>query len=165
MNGYELSASITKQLSSILGSDTDSTQQDAKDTEEKLEKMVSSALLDGVDMGDLRSAVSAVMEDISVTQETGDSKKIKQAPQSLNKLIGEPEQLNNISQEEVEELGTVATKETPEGTVTVLKGESLYKLALRVYGRGNDYLRLYNANKDIISNPDIIRVGQVLRTP
>ena len=164
-----LSASIAKQLSGILGSDTN---QNEEETDAKLEKMVSSALLEGVDMVDLQSAVSAAMDDITATQGEGDAKKIKQASQSLNKLVGESDQLNALLQKEAGELETVVTpvktvtsSDAALRTVTVLEGESLYKVALRVYGRGNDYLRLYNENKDTISDPNFILVGQVLRIP
>jgi nucleoid-associated protein YgaU len=50
-------------------------------------------------------------------------------------------------------------------TVTVGKGETLFKVAKRVYGTGKKYLALYEANKDTIANPDIIFVGQVLKVP
>jgi nucleoid-associated protein YgaU len=56
------------------------------------------------------------------------------------------------------------TQDLPD-TVTVLEGESLYKVALRIYGRGNDYVRLYAANKSTIADPNIVRVGQVLQVP
>ncbi len=164
-----LSASIAKQLSGILGSDTN---QNEEKTDEKLEKMVASALLDGVNMIDLRSAVSAAMDDITATLEESSSEKIKQASQSLNKLVGESDPVNAALQKEVREIEAFKTPTKPVtlngtalGTVTVLEGESLYKVALRVYGRGNDYLRLYNANKDILSDPNIIQVGQILQVP
>ena len=172
-----LSASITKQLSSILGADTENSK---KETDAKLEEMVSSALLKGVNMGDLRSAVSEAMDDIAATQEEGSSEKIKQASKSLDKLVGESDQLQKIQKKEAAELETLVstpqkvtttktepapTKQALFGTVTVLPGESLYKVALRVYGRGDEYLRLYNENKDTIPDPNLIHIGQVLRIP
>ncbi len=50
-------------------------------------------------------------------------------------------------------------------TVTVLRGETLFKIAKRVYGSGEKYLALYEANKGTISNPNMIFVGQVLKVP
>jgi nucleoid-associated protein YgaU len=50
-------------------------------------------------------------------------------------------------------------------TVTVLDGENLYKIAQRVYGSGDKYLQLYEANKDILKDPNLIRAGQVLKVP
>ncbi len=50
-------------------------------------------------------------------------------------------------------------------TITVLQDESLSKIAKRVYGNGNFYLLLYKANRDTIKNPNVIKVGQILKLP
>lgn len=50
-------------------------------------------------------------------------------------------------------------------TIVVLKGESLSKIAAKIYGSGRKYYLLYEANKDTISNPNSIAVGQVLKVP
>jgi nucleoid-associated protein YgaU len=50
---------------------------------------------------------------------------------------------------------------------TVKQGESLYKIAELYYGSGSKENRevIYNANKKIISNPDVINPGWKLRIP
>lgn len=45
---------------------------------------------------------------------------------------------------------------------TVQAGDTLSKIAKRFYGRSEDWRKIYAANKDIIKNPNLIRVGQVL---
>ena len=50
-------------------------------------------------------------------------------------------------------------------TIVVLKGESLSKIAAKIYGSGDKYHLLYEANKDTISNPNRISIGQVLKVP
>jgi nucleoid-associated protein YgaU len=60
---------------------------------------------------------------------------------------------------------TASDNNTLERTITVLKGESLYKIALRVYGSGDHYMKIYNANRDIIYDPNIVQVGSILRVP
>ncbi len=53
-----------------------------------------------------------------------------------------------------------------EETYTIASGDSLWKIAQKVYGKGSDYTRLYEANKDMVgSNPNLIRPGQVLTIP
>jgi len=48
---------------------------------------------------------------------------------------------------------------------TVVKGDTLWALAKRFYGNGAQYNRIFEANRDKISNPNLIYVGQVLVIP
>ncbi len=50
-------------------------------------------------------------------------------------------------------------------TYTVVSGDSLSKIAQKTYGDGNLWSRIYEANRDQLSNPDHITPGQVLRIP
>ncbi|MGH7675934.1 MAG: LysM peptidoglycan-binding domain-containing protein [Gemmatimonadales bacterium] len=50
-------------------------------------------------------------------------------------------------------------------TYKVVKGDSLSKIAQRVYGDPKKWQRIYDANKDVIKNPDLIYPGQDLRIP
>jgi nucleoid-associated protein YgaU len=48
---------------------------------------------------------------------------------------------------------------------TVEKGDSLSKIAKRVYGKASRWREIYELNKDNIKDPDLIYPGQVLRLP
>ena len=48
---------------------------------------------------------------------------------------------------------------------TVVKGDSLSKIAKHFYGEANQWRRIFEANTDQIENPDLIHPGQVLRIP
>jgi nucleoid-associated protein YgaU len=48
---------------------------------------------------------------------------------------------------------------------TVVGGDSLSKIAKKFYGNANRWHEIFDANRDQISNPDLIRVGQVLKIP
>lgn len=50
-------------------------------------------------------------------------------------------------------------------TYTVVSGDSLSKIAKSIYGDANKWRKIYEANTDIIKNPDMIRPGQVLKIP
>jgi nucleoid-associated protein YgaU len=50
-------------------------------------------------------------------------------------------------------------------TYTVAAGDSLSKIAKQVYGNPNDWRRIFDANRDVIKNPDLIYPGQTLRLP
>lgn len=50
-------------------------------------------------------------------------------------------------------------------TYTVVSGDSLSKIAQREYGDAQQWRKIYEANRDKISNPDLIHPGQVLNIP
>lgn len=52
-----------------------------------------------------------------------------------------------------------------EQTYTVVKGDTLSKIAKEYYGNANEYMKIFNANKDQLKDPDKIQVGQVLHIP
>ena len=54
---------------------------------------------------------------------------------------------------------------TPARTYTVAAGDSLSKIAKKLYGDGGKWKRIFEANRDIIKNPDLIHPGQVLKIP
>jgi len=49
--------------------------------------------------------------------------------------------------------------------IVVQPGNSLWRIARRVYGTGFDYAVIYRANKDQINDPDLIYPGQVFEVP
>ncbi len=51
------------------------------------------------------------------------------------------------------------------GKYTVQSGDSLSKIAKRVYGDANAYHQIFNANTDKLDDPDKIQVGQELTLP
>jgi nucleoid-associated protein YgaU len=51
------------------------------------------------------------------------------------------------------------------GRIVVQPGNSLWKLARESYGQGVRYTVIYEANKEQISNPDLIYPGQVFSVP
>jgi nucleoid-associated protein YgaU len=48
---------------------------------------------------------------------------------------------------------------------TVKSGDSLSKVAKEFYGNANAYMQIFEANKPMLSHPDKIYPGQVLRIP
>lgn len=50
-------------------------------------------------------------------------------------------------------------------TYTVVGGDSLSKIARNFYGDANKYPEIFEANRDKLSDPDKIQIGQVLRIP
>lgn len=50
-------------------------------------------------------------------------------------------------------------------TYTVKSGDTLWAISAKYLGSGAKYMTIYNANRNILSNPNIIKVGQVLTIP
>ena len=47
----------------------------------------------------------------------------------------------------------------------VVAGDSLSKIAKREYGNASEWKRIYEANQDVLENPDKIYPGQKLKIP
>ncbi len=50
-------------------------------------------------------------------------------------------------------------------TYTVVSGDSLSRIAKHVYGDANRWHDIFNANRDLLDNPDKIQPGQILKLP
>lgn len=51
------------------------------------------------------------------------------------------------------------------GYYIVVSGDTLWAIAKKYYGKGSEYIKIYNANKDKIKNPSLIYPGQKLVIP
>lgn len=60
---------------------------------------------------------------------------------------------------------TSVTPPTQNRTYTVKKGDCLWNIAKKYYGKGSLYTKIYEANRDKIKNPNLIYPGQVLKIP
>lgn len=60
---------------------------------------------------------------------------------------------------------TAATAAQSSRTYSVQSGDSLWKIAKNHYGDGGQYMKIFYANRDQISDPDRINVGQQLVIP
>lgn len=72
------------------------------------------------------------------------------------------EAVNNVSAATVKKR---ADNKTTPSSITVVSGDSLWKLAQKHLGDGSRYTEIYNLNKDSIKNPNLIYPGQVLKLP
>ncbi len=62
--------------------------------------------------------------------------------------------------------GSSSTAPAPSGrSYTVVKGDSLSKIAKHLYGDAQKWQKIYEANRDQIKNPDLIYPGQTFTIP
>jgi nucleoid-associated protein YgaU len=60
---------------------------------------------------------------------------------------------------------TAPLAEPTERTYTVVSGDSLSKIAKHHYGDAGKWRRIFEANRDLIKDPDEIYPGQTLKIP
>jgi nucleoid-associated protein YgaU len=59
---------------------------------------------------------------------------------------------------------TLSTRAAPRRH-TVAQGDSLYDLAVRYYGDGERFVDLYRSNRNVLTRPDQLIVGNLLVIP
>jgi nucleoid-associated protein YgaU len=66
---------------------------------------------------------------------------------------------------EIKVISVAAATGTSGKTYTVKPGDTLSKISKDHLGDANAYMKIYEANRDQLSNPDLIKPGQVLKLP
>lgn len=72
---------------------------------------------------------------------------------------------NVASVSKVNDMMTVSEAEPASQMYTVVKGDNLSKISTAFYGTPSKYPRIFEANKPMLTHPDKIYPGQVLRIP
>src|SRR3954447_3021340 len=85
---------------------------------------------------------------------------IKTIPEWRNDVVAEIQVTGGGSSS-----GGGAATATASKTYTVKAGDTLSKIAKQHLGDANAYMRIYELNRDQLSNPDLIKPGQVLKLP
>ena len=126
-------------------------------------------------------SLDAVVEGKTVTL-TGEADSIEakgKAMAEFNKLVETENTINKIALAKAPvpaaptpAAGAVVTGGAPAaaaagaGKVHVVeKGDTLSAIAKKYYGKANAYMKIFEANKDVLTDPDKIKPGQRLRIP
>jgi len=87
----------------------------------------------------------------------------------FNKLVDTENTINRIRVKEAPAAKPTSPLPGPKAdevtTYVVQSGDTLSALAQRFYGKASLYRKIFDANRDILNNPDLIKVGQKLRIP
>ena len=84
--------------------------------------------------------------------------------QIWNAIKTVPDWKNDINAD-ITVVPTAAAVGTSGKTYTVKAGDTLSKIAREHLGDSNAYMKIFNANKDQLTDPDKIKPGQVLKLP
>ena len=66
---------------------------------------------------------------------------------------------------DIKATGSAATTPAQGNTYTVKSGDTLSKIAKSLLGDPTAYMDIFNANRDQLNDPNVIRPGQVLKIP
>lgn len=83
--------------------------------------------------------------------------------QTKEKIILSAGNVDGVSS--VNDMMTVDRSEPEAQFYTVVKGDTLSKIAKEYYGNANKYMTIFEANQPMLTHPDKIYPGQVLRIP
>jgi nucleoid-associated protein YgaU len=87
-----------------------------------------------------------------------------QSQEALEKAVLMAGNVEGVSEVKAQELSAPPQTEEVEFHV-IEKGDTLWALAKRYYGDGNAYPRIFEANREVIKDPDLIFPGQKIRIP
>jgi Uncharacterized protein containing LysM domain len=105
------------------------------------------------------------IKEIGGTSDITVSINLRQAPNYGTKLVTVIEENKVSTESSRENSDSPAPTEEPK-VYTVVKGDSLWKIAKQFYGDGAKHPKIYEANKAVIGgNPNLIYAGQVFTIP
>lgn len=127
-------------------------------------------------------SLDAVVEGktVTLTGEADDLEAKGKAMAEFNKLVETENTINKIALAKAPvaaaptpAAGAVVTGGAPAATAAasapkvhvVEKGDTLGAIAKKYYGKAGAYMKIFEANKDVLTDPDKIKPGQKLRIP
>lgn len=109
----------------------------------------------------VRQSTTSSRDQVASTQSQNQSFTRLESPNLLSGTRATPP----VAQQQPSREENITLRPPPAETYTVQSGDSLYKISKKVYGTSSRYLDIYQANRDQMSSPSAVRVGQVLRIP
>ncbi|MBU1669409.1 LysM peptidoglycan-binding domain-containing protein [bacterium] len=96
---------------------------------------------------------------------TDTSNELMQLQNSLNDALEENTEKSEGSDYSKAISEEVVVRSNEMRTIVVKEGDTLSKIAKEAYGNYDDYVKIFNANPEVVKNPDEIYAGQRLRIP
>lgn len=91
-----------------------------------------------------------------------------ESPEALEKAIlmaGNAMGIQEVQASDVTVAGSAAQIADEDEFYTIEKGDSLWKIAEKAYGNGAKYTAIFEANREVIKDADLIFPGQKIRIP
>ncbi len=133
---------------------------------EKVQDAVAALGRAGLGVHDLRASVEGKVVTLEGRTDSLDAK--GRVTAEFNKLVATENTINRIRVEgpAAPLPGPVPPPAAEDATVYEVKsGDTLGALAQRFYGKAGLYPKIFEANRDILTDPNLIKVGQKLKIP
>jgi LysM repeat protein len=138
-----------------------------KSFNEKVQDAVTALSKSGLGVRDLRATIEGRVVTLEGEADNLDVK--SRIMVEFNRMVDTENTLNRIRIPEAPAAQPVQSstpQKTEEETIYVVqKGDTLSALAQRFYGKASLYMKIFEANRDVLSNPNLIKIGQKLRIP
>ena len=104
--------------------------------------------------------ISADFQDgvVTISGESDDPEAVEKAILMAGNMEGVSQIINNTNQPLEDENDQV-------DYYVIQSGDTLSKLAKSYYGNASEYQKIFEANREVIQDPDLIFVGQKIRIP
>jgi nucleoid-associated protein YgaU len=89
---------------------------------------------------------------------------VAESSAAMEKAVLMAGNIQGVSEVNVDNLSAPAATEKVEYYV-IKSGDTLSAIAAKYYGKGSLYPRIFEANREVIKNPDLIYPGQKIRIP
>ena len=135
--------------------------------DEKVKAAIAEISAMGIGVQDLRAQVEGKV--VTLLGKAADLDSKKRAMREFNARVETDNTLNSI--EVVTRAAPPPAPAAPSPAPApvriheVVRGDTLGALAQRYYGKASLYMKIFEANRDQLSNPDLIKVGQKLKIP
>jgi LysM repeat protein len=142
-----------------------------KSFDEKVQDAVALINKSGLGVRDLRAKVDGKVVTLEGQADSMDAK--GRVMVEFNRLVDTENTINRVQIPDAQKAPAAAppaSQAAPamagsETIYIVQPGDTLGALAQRFYGKAGMYPKIFEANRDILSNPDLIKVGQKLKIP
>ncbi len=138
-----------------------------KSFSQKVEEAVAAVNRSGLGIHDLKATIAGKVVTLEGLADSIDVKGRVMA--EFNRLVQTENTVNRIRVEQTQAAPPAAPQAPPapaaETIYEVKPGDTLGAIAQRFYGKASLYPKIFEANRDILSNPDLIKVGQKLKIP
>jgi len=117
--------------------------------------------LDSYDLGTENLQVEIVGDKAIIKGEVADQSIFEKAIIAVGNTLG----VSKVEASEISVAGSDGAAPADPVLHEVKKGDNLWKIATKHYGNGSKYPVIFEANKPMLSDPDKIYPGQMLRIP
>lgn len=134
-----------------------------KSYEDKVQEAIKNVGATVPGVSDLHAEVSGKVITLKGKAESRDAANL--AMQKIDQAVKADNIVNAIEVEKAPEPEAVVEQVSGERFYEVVSGDTLGAISQKFYGKAGDYMKIFEANRDILDNPDLIKPGQNLKIP